>query len=298
MAVLANVIGKEGAGLVFSASLHIGVVIVALVGLPRFSKDRPNVPPPISIEFVRIEDRDQILAPAQEEAPPQEQTRQESAQTLATAEPEVVEAEAVPLPAEATPEVAVPTPKPKPKPQVSENRQLANRIIPQAKPKPPSRLKSNAISQRLTALLDKSKQEQEIQNRQAEEEKQAAAEKKQERLDPLAALRGTVATASLMSALRQKVEQNWSFPGGAKGIENMQVTVRIWIRPDGSFSRLPEFLDAGNLNDPDRAFFRIFAESARRAVLLSEPFDEAAQHLESNQKYIDFVFSGAEFAGK
>lgn len=298
MAALANVLGKESAGLFFSATLHVGVVLVALVGLPRFADERPNVPPPIAIEFVRIEEQDQIVTPAQEEAKPQEQVQQQPAQTLATAEPEVVESEAVPMPVEAKPEVVAPTPKPKPKPQVSRNRQLANRIIPAAKPKPPSRLKSKAISQRLTALLDKSKKEQELQAKIAEAEQKAADEKKQDRLDPLAALRGRVATASLMSALRQKVEQNWSFPGGAKGIENMQVTVRIWIRPDGSFSRLPEFLDAGNLNDPNRSFFRIFAESAKRAVLLSEPFDQAAQHLESNQKYIDFVFSGAEFAGK
>lgn len=282
-------------GWILSASLHVGVAVIALVGLPHLDRDLPDTPPPIAIEFVKIAEKTQVVAP---EAP-QEQQPQEVEEQPKYAPAEAVAAvpdDAAPLPEKQKPQKTepVPAPKPKPKPQISENTQLANRVTPQAKPRPPSRFKSD----RIAAVIDRSIKEEVKQAPKAdekkEETKQAPEEKK---LDFAEALRGRLATASLMDALRRKVEENWSFPGGAKGVETMQVTIRIWVRPDGSFSRAPEFLDAGNLNDPDRAFYRIFAESARRAVLLSEPFDEAAQYLDASQKYIDFIFNGAEFVG-
>ncbi len=275
-----------------SSALHIGVVVIAVVGLPNFSRPRPAPPPPIAIEFVKIAEETRVVAPKAEEE--QQQTEVKPQPTFAAAEPTAsAPADAVPLPDKAPPKKVTPAPKPKPKPQVSQNTQLANRIVPRAKPRPPSRLRN------VSALIDRAIKEErekapEADKKKEETKKTEAPEKKP---DLLRSLRGTVATASLMDALRRKVEENWSFPGGAKGIDTMQVTIRIHIRPDGSFSRAPEFLNAGNLNDPDRAFFRIFAESARRAVLLSEPFSEAAQHLDASQKYIDFNFNGAEFAG-
>lgn len=278
-----------------SAALHVGVVVVALVGLPNWSRPRPSPPPPIAIEFVKIAEETRVVAPKAEEEQQQTEVKQE--QTFAAAAPTPsAPVDAVPLPDKTPPKKAEPTPpkpQPKPKPQISANRQLANTITPRAKPRPPSRLRN------VSALIDRAIKEEREKAPEAEEKKEEAkkAEEPKKQPDLLRSLRGTVATASLMDALRRKVEENWSFPGGAKGIEKMQVTIRIHIRPDGSFSRAPEFLNAGNLNDPDRAFFRIFAESARRAVLLSEPFDEAAQHLDASQKYIDFNFNGAEFAG-
>lgn len=277
-----------------SAALHVGVVVVALVGLPNWSRPRPAPPPPIAIEFVRIAEKTQVVAPP---APEQQQPTETNPQpNFAAADPTPsAPVDAAPLLEQPAPKAAPPKPRPKPKPEVSQNRQLANTIVPRAKPKPPSRFKTK----RIAALIDRSIKEEKELAPKADEKKEEKVEAKapEKKPDAFAGLRGRLATASLMDALRRKVEENWSFPGGAKGIENMQVTIRIWIRPDGSFSRAPEFLGAGNLNDPDRAFFRIFAESARRAVLLSEPFDEAAQHLDASQKYIDFNFNGAEFVG-
>lgn len=279
-------------GWILSASLHLGVAAIAFVGLPELTRDRPEPPPPIAIEFVAIAEKTQVVAP---EAPQQQERAEVEPQANYAAAEAAEEAPADAAPLLEKPTEVKPVPKPKPKPQVSKNRQLANRITPRTKPKPPSRLKSK----RIAALIDRSIKEEREQTPRDEEKKQDAdkAKEPEPRPDFLQGARARIATASLMDALRHKVEQNWSFPGGAKGIETMQVTIRIWIRPDGYFSRAPEFLDAGDLSDPDRAFFRIFAESARRAVMLSEPFDDAAKHMDASQKYIDFNFNGAEFAG-
>ncbi|MEX0298198.1 MAG: hypothetical protein AB3N28_03960, partial [Kordiimonas sp.] len=151
---------------------------------------------------------------------------------------------------------------------------------------------------RIAALIDRSiKEETEVVKKDEPKKEKEKAEEPKKEPSRFAGLRGRIATASLRDALSQKLSGCWTFPRGAKGIETMQVTVRIWLRPDGTLSRPPEFVNAGNLNDPDRAFFRVFAESARRAVRICEPFDEASQYIGAGQKYIDFNFNGAEFAG-
>ncbi|MFC3052955.1 hypothetical protein [Kordiimonas pumila] len=285
-------------GWILSALLHVGVVLVALLGLPELSRPRPTPPPPIAIEFVQIADQTRQTAP--EEVVEQKPQEEEPEKNYAAAEqaPAPV-AEAVPLPDKTPPKKEVaPEPKPKlqPKPEISEARKLASNVVPRTKPKAPSRLKISRIS----SLIDKSIEEEQRQMDQADKEREEKqkAKKPEEKPTALAqSLRGTVATASLRDALSQKLAGCWTFPRGAKDVEKMQVTVRIWLRPDGTLSRPPEFVDAGNLDDPDRAFYRVFAESARRAVRICEPFEEASQYIGAGQKYIDFNFNGAEFAG-
>ncbi len=285
----------EQTGWVFSGVLHLGVAVAALVGLPRLARDMPAPPPPINIEFVRIAEETRVVAPKAPEVQ-QAQVAEKPQPNYAAAEAvEPVADDAAPLLEKAKPVKVAPTPKPKPRPQVSENRKLANRVAPRAKPKPPSRLKIK----RIAALIDRSIKEEQEQIQKVEEPKKEAVKAPEPDKKPLFSpgLRGQIATASIVDALGQKVAENWSIPGGAKGIQGMQVTIRIWLRPDGYLSRTPEFLDAGNLNDPDRAFFRVFAESAKRAVLLSEPFSEVAKNLGADQKYIDFNFNPSSFLG-
>lgn len=283
----------EQTGWLLSGALHVGIAVAALVGLPKLAREMPEPPPPIAIEFVQIAEKTRVVAP---EAPAKEpeQVQSKPQPTLAAAEAApAVDEQAVPTLDKVKPAEATPEPKPKPKPQVSENRQLANRVTPRAKPKPPSRLKVK----RITALLDKSIKEQQEATPEPVEEKKPVQKEPAKTPDVFAGLRGRLSTASLRDAIQAKVEQNWRIPAGAKGIQDMQVSIRIWLRPDGYYSRAPEFIGAGDLNDPNRAFFRVFAESARRAVLRSEPLDEAAKYLESGQQYIDFNFYPSSFEG-
>ncbi len=275
-------------GWVLSVGLHIGVAGFAMFGLPELSRPQPTPPPVVNIEFVRIDERTQVVAPIPEIEPEPVDTEQSNfaAEEAANDAPP----EAVPLPAQT--QVQAPPkakPKPKPKPRVLTN--LRNRISPNTKPKPPSRLKVK----RIAALIDRSiKEEQQVPKQAALEKNISDIKPAESQPDMFAGLRGRVATASLIDALSQKLSGCWNFPGGAKGIENMSVTVRIFLRPDGSLSRVPEFVRPGNMDD---GFYRTFAESARRAVRLCAPFEEAVDYVKSGQTYIDFNFNGAEFAG-
>ncbi|WP_308909260.1 hypothetical protein [Pseudokordiimonas caeni] len=281
----------DRAGWIMSAALHVGVVGVVIYGLP--SIERPNIapPPPIVIEFDQIAEKTQQLAPAPEEKAEEETKPEEEPKFAPAPEPEPEQAESVPLPEPkpAEPEKKEEKPEPpKPKPEEIERKQVVENVRPQAKPKPPSRFSASRIS----ALIDKSiKEDQKPETDKKDEEK---APEQAVKKDTFAALRGRFATASLKDALSQKLAGCWNFPGGAKDVSNFNVTVRIWLRPDGSLSRMPQYADVGDLSD---GFYRTFAESALRAVRLCEPFTEASDYIREGNQYIDFNFNGAEFAG-
>lgn len=286
---------SETIGWAMSVSLHVGVAVVALVGLPDFSVDRPSPPAPIAVEFVKIGEKTQVVAPEpektpQEQAPSSRQQPNYAREEVAANAP----SDAVPLP-DAKPEREVLKPKPKPKPEVTERQRLVARVRPNSKPKPPSRLKSS----RIAALIDRSMKEEQEQAPQDEEEKEEKVEQKEEaKPDLLAGIRGRMAMASLQDALSNKMSSCWTFPTGAKGVQDMNVKLRIWVGSGGELLRPPEYVDVGNLNDPDRAFFRVFAESARRAVQLCAPYPEAVEFLQqTNTQSIIFNFDPKEFLG-
>ncbi|WP_417451762.1 hypothetical protein [Kordiimonas sp.] len=291
---------SEKLGWVLSATLHIGVALAALIGLPQLARDRDVPPPPISIEFVEIAEQNRVVAPEPEpEDVAQEETVEEQKPNYAQNEPApAAAAEVVPLP-EAKPKrkptPPKPEPKPQPKPEVTERMELRSQVVPQSKPKPPSKFRN------IAALIDKAAKE--------EQEKAKVDEKKQEekkpepkaekpKTDMFAGLRGKIATATLMQALQQKVYRCWNIPAGAKGVQNMQVNVSVRLASDGSIMGQPQYVNAGDLNDPDRAFYRVFAESARRAVQLCAPYGEASDYIrETGENEIIFNFNPKSFMG-
>lgn len=281
-------------GWVISVLLHVGVVAFAFVGLPHLTRPTPAPPPPVAIEFVKIAAKTQQVIPEQqqEQKPEQEQERSKFA---ASAVQETDVADAVPLPEKQAPKV-VPKrkPQPKPKPQLSEARKLASAIRPRSKPTPPSRLK---VSKLQRALLDKAAKEQNEVTKKSdkpkEEKKKADEPKKQP--NALAGLAGRLATASIRDALSQKLAGCWNFPTGAKNAETFQVKIRISLREDGNLRRQPEIVQSGDMS---QGFYRVFVESARRAVLNCAPYSDVAKSLfDLGEDTIDFNFDGAEFAG-
>jgi len=277
----------------FSLLLHALVGGLVVFGLPEFTRPRPKPPAPIAVDFVRIADVTRVQSAAAETEKPEAETA--SSQPV-IARSEVLEDtsdDVAPLPKPApkappkTP-TAVPKPKPKVDPKVDARRKLVARARPRPKPKAPSRFKSKVIS----SVIDRSIKE-ESERRPIREEETRSADKKTSE-DPFAGLRGRFATATLVDALSQKLKGCWRFPVGAKNIETMQVTVRIHLRPDGALAREPQYVNAGDLSD---GFYRVFAESALRAVRSCAPFDEAETLYQQGQSSVDFTFYGSEFSG-
>ncbi|WP_262690882.1 hypothetical protein [Kordiimonas aestuarii] len=289
-------------GWVMSATLHIGVALAALISLPHLAKERKAPPPPISIDFVEIAQQNKVVAPEPEpEEVEQEKTVEEQKPNYAQDEPApTAPAEVVPLPEakpKRKPEPPKPEPKPQPKPEVTERMELRSQVMPQSKPDAPSRLKSS----RIAALIDKAAKEEQEKAKvddKKQEEKKPEPKAEKPKTDMFAGLRGKIATATLMQALQQKVYRCWNIPAGAKGVQNMQVNVSVRLASDGSIIGQPQYVNAGNLNDPDRAFYRVFAESARRAVQLCAPYSEASDYIrETGENEIIFNFNPKSFMG-
>ena len=292
-------LNSERTGWILSATLHVGVVVAAFVGLPHLSKEREAPPPPISIEFVEIADQNRVVAPEPE---PEELAQEETVEQkplYARDEPApAAAAEVVPLPEakpKRKPEPPKKTPKPQPKPEVTERMELRSQVMPQSKPKPPSKFRN------ISALIDRAAKEEQEKAKvddKKQEEKKPEPKAEKPKTDMFAGLRGTIVTATLMQALQQKVYRCWNMPAGAKGVQNMQVNVSVRLASDGSIIGQPQYVNAGDLNDPDRAFYRVFAESARRAVQLCAPYSEASDYIrETGQNEIIFNFNPKSFVG-
>ena len=281
---MSNELLKNILGWCLSLMLHMGVVVAAYVGLPYLTRPEITPPPPIAIEFIAISNKTQQVAPKvvveEEAAEEKPQPKYAAAEQPVAAAPD----DAVPLPAKA--EIKKPAPKVKPKPQVSKARKLAQRVRPNAKPKPPSRLKST----RIAALIDRSIKEEKDDVK--KDDKKKLEKKKNDEKKPkpklFAGLEGRLATATIVDALSQKLDGCWRIPPGAKGLRNMRASIQIWFRPDGTLLRQPQYVDGGNLDD---GFYRVFVESTRRAVITCAPYETAAKILlEQGENSIIFVF--------
>lgn len=275
-----------GEGLVLSAAVHLGLAVLALFGLPHLSRPTPEVPDIVPVDFIEIADVTRTDKPPPE---PQPEPQPEPEPTLARSEaaPPQQVAEAVPLPAEdkpAPPETAKtsePEPAP-PKPRIT--------VEPRSKPRPPSRFDAS----RVTALIDRSiKEEARVQQPRTE----TPPEQTDKTVQPQTALSDRIATATLQAAIRQRVQECWYVPGGAKDLGKMQVRIRIQLRQDGHLLRPPQVLDAGDTARPSQEYYRIFVESARRAVQSCEPYDNLPLAQYDIWRQIDFTFDAADMLG-
>ncbi|GGF04222.1 cell envelope biogenesis protein TolA [Stappia taiwanensis] len=72
---------------------------------------------------------------------------------------------------------------------------------------------------------------------------------------------------SELDALRSQISQCWNPPAGSAGANDLNVRLKVYLRPDGGVDMQPEVL-----NSSSNPSFTIAAESARRAVLRCAPY--------------------------
>lgn len=76
--------------------------------------------------------------------------------------------------------------------------------------------------------------------------------------------------AALGQMIRGQMQRCWRIDPGARSAEQLRVSVRVRLKPDGSLAAPPEFQNVGQL--ANSAYYRAAAESARRAILDCQPF--------------------------
>lgn len=261
--------------LIWSATLHVVVVVLMVVGLPRLW-DRSHVADtPMIVEVVKIDEkttakeqpkRQEEIKKAEKKAPPpppepKPRTAERPPPPAPPAPPSIPErprpeAEKVPAIEKTPPKAKVPEkPKKAPEVQAQTPPKTIEKARPKRRPLPP---KDDFLQ---SVLRDVSPEERG--EKQEKPDKTPPKPQPQERVKENRAPLDAVATVSEKDAIRQQIEKCWVIPAGARDADKLVVSVRIWVNPDGTV-RDARILDQGRMSEP---FFRSAAESAMRAVL-------------------------------
>lgn len=245
--------------LVFSASFHIALVIVALVGLPYFkSTPDPMESTAIPIEILPIAEltttnRQPVKAPPAPEKPPEEKPVQKE-------KPLPPKVETVEPPKEITPPKPKAVDKPKPKPVTppppEEKLEKPKEKPPEEKPeeKPVEETQQQDFTKLLKNLQDSSPEVTED----LPESKTAEAPAP----SPIAAFSQQL-TMSELDALRRQLAGCWSLQAGARYAEDLVVEVRLIVTPD---RRVQSATVVDQWRYGQDSYFRAAADSAIRAV--------------------------------
>ena len=308
-------------GWLFSALLHVGVIVAAVLGLPQVFESDALSPSDQPIVVSLVEIADETTAPAEEAKPEPELEPIPEAAPEPEPEPEpevVVEPEPEPEPVpEPEPEVLAaldpepviepepePEPAPPPEPVVEPEPEPAPKA-PEAKPDPPPTPEPPPVPLAKPPVKKKPSFDTLLQSLTDEEpEAPPPPEKKAEEPsfdDMLASIAGVddepppdakapspltgPLRRTITDAIKQKVERNWSVPAGVLDAGELVVTLRIQLGPDGSVRRV-EIVDAdGGAN------YRTMAESGRRAVLKASPFNALTRYVDKYEGWRDITMT-------
>ncbi len=269
-------------GVTISAALHIGLLILAVLGLPSlFDSERTELIA-VNVQVVSEEDLVEKSEPPKPEPPKAAPPKAATTGPPPTPQPVPQDAK-LPRP-EPIPEKKPPPPKPTAKPEPSPEPEPVPE--PKAKPEPPPEAEKKPVETAKKALpaapapkpkrkpkpppdefdsllknLAKDKRRVE-QTRTTQVPTPAAARAPE--TPKRSALQERLAAQKLVAVITAQISPCWSIPIGAKDVQGMSVDIRIRMNPDGTYATLPQIRNTARMaTDPA---FRALAESAVRAL--------------------------------
>lgn len=268
-----------GRSAIYSAGLHLAIVLVAVFGLPwLFDTNEVIEVTPVSI--VSADQLNDLMREAKErpkppEVKPPEPPKPEEVkipeppapapepEPEPIPEPEVAEEIPVPEPVIAEPE-PLPEPEPEPLPVEQPQKVAVAKPTPPQKPIPPKKDKKKPEetpkeegADSMSALLNKLNKEQSATPPQPVQEADVDPEE----------YTGPPLSEGEKDLIRQQITDSWLVDIGMQGIEDMSVEIRVRMNPDGSVQSAVAD-GSGNNGHPN---WPILAESAVRAVYKSSP---------------------------
>ena len=245
--------------LIISAVFHLGLLIIAITGLPYFTKiPDPMLNSAIPVEILPIAEMTTTNKPPVKAAPAPE--KEEKVKPIQKEKPPVPpKVEAVEPPKEITPPKPKVEDKPKPKPVVPPPpTEKLEKPKPEEKPKKEEKPVEETQQQDFSKLLKNLQDSEPVVEDDLPESKDAAPPTP----SPLAAFSENL-TMSESDALRQQLSRCWSIQAGARYAEDLVVEVRLTVSPD-------RHVMSATIQDQWRynqdSYFRAAADSAIRAV--------------------------------
>lgn len=288
-------------GIILSASLHIGLLLLILLGLPNLFHHPPPEESPIAVQLVTIAPDTKATHPnpyrpkpdAKPEPPvatpaPKPDPKPEPPTPIASEPPPSASAPPPPAPPEPPkPEVKSAPPPPPPKPVEAQAPPPPPPRPPEPKPKPepqqarhtpPPAEKANpaAFAKLIKNLEDKRPEPAQFDSLLKNLTRQQTAEAEDTpptrprvaatappSSQPRAPL-GSQLSASERDLIIQQIERCWVVPAGARDAQDLNIEIKAVVNPDGTV-RQAAIVDGGRYAaDP---FFRAAADSAKRAIL-------------------------------
>jgi hypothetical protein len=284
-------------GIVLSATLHLAMLTIILLGLPSLFRHPPPEETPIAVELVTLAPETRATHPNPFRPKPEAKPEPAVAAPAPIPEPKPepsppvseppASAAAPPPPEPAKPEIKAPPPPPPPPPKPVEA-QAPPPPPPEPKPKPepqqashpprPDMQKANTaafdkllknLEQKppepaaFDALLKNLTKQQTAQAEAAPPTAPRMAAAAPPSSQPRAPL-GSQLTASEIDLIRQQIERCWNVPAGARDAKDLDIEIKAVVDQGGTVQQAA-IVDTGRYaTDP---FFRAAADSAKRALL-------------------------------
>jgi len=237
----------ERASFIFSACVHVAVVLLFFFGLPNLFQRKIVEDEPIAVQLVNV--APETRATQTNPTPPVPEAKPEIAQTAPKPEPPKPEPPK-PQPPAAAPTPAPPPPPPPPKQQADKPEPPPPPPVPKPPQPPQKKPDDTSFDQLLKNLANRKSTPQQT--------SEGPPQKSSQPIAPLAAQLST----SEIDLVKQQIEACWNVPAGARDAQNLTPEFRVTMNPDGTI-RAAELLNTDRLNDP---FFQAAADSANRAL--------------------------------
>lgn len=255
----------EHQGYIYSAILHLVVMVLVIFGLPEFWRQhRESLPVAMTVEILPI---------GQTNVKPKEQIK--ATKTAKNDKPVTA------LKAKSATNSNQPKPKPKPKEVIP---------LPDAKKeKPKEKPKEEPVEEDQTEDLDailksiekasKAEQSDKVNKESTQDTKKAVFDDYNPSM-PLA--------MSEIDAIRQQFMKCWNVPAGARDAHNLSVLLEVRLNSDGSVMDVELAQDSGRYYSD--TFFRAAADSAIRAVKMCSPLKNLPADKYDTWKYLELSF--------
>lgn len=281
---------------------HGGVVAATLFAIPDSWRPDLSAPVIVPIDLVTVAETTNVPLPEPEPEPEPAEPEPE---------PEQVFSDEIPAPAplpeptaDGVPALPEPEDEPEPRPEPEpapppepESRPIAPERVAALKPRVKPRPRDELDFGRLSALIDRARDE--TPRRRPRETPADAPEAEEEDSVAGSAFDGAL-TLSEEDALRMRMYACWSLPGlgGGANLENKIVSIRINLNPDGTINGSPTVLQRNRILGSGDPFLIAAADSAVRAVLRCAPYDFLPAEKYESWKEITMRFDPSDMLGR
>ncbi|MDG1287835.1 MAG: hypothetical protein P8P30_09800 [Rickettsiales bacterium] len=260
----------QAPALIWSAVMHLMILLLVMVGLPSiWEKHRESLPTAISVEVLPITELTNIKrkqAQKKEKTKKEEAAKAKKAKSASSSNQEAKK--------EKKKAIAPPKPKEKKKPKKKEK--------PKEKPKPKKKKKEKKsdLDSILKSIEDAAKKEEGDKPKKSKKEVKKAISDTYNPALPMG--------MSEIDAIRSQFIKCWNMPAGARNAHELRIIVDVRLRANGSVISAELAEEKGRYYQD--GFFRAAADSAVRAVYRCSPIKGLPANKYETWKYIQLTF--------